>query len=119
LWWECYHHVSFNYTQLLPDGLRVIPEIGGIAVYSPPRRGESTMFTVLLDFLSEDFSLTKRHLGVALLAAGVIVLAGMGAAEVLSVTSAGIGTMEKLGIAAGVLSTMIGLTLIPLGDRPA
>jgi hypothetical protein len=34
---ECYRHVSFNYTQLLPDRLRAIPEIHGIAVYSPPR----------------------------------------------------------------------------------
>jgi hypothetical protein len=69
--------------------------------------------------LSEDFTFTKRHLGLVLMAAGVIVLVTMLAAEVFSATSTGIGTMQKLGIGAGILSLTAGLTLLPLGDRPA
>jgi hypothetical protein len=74
---------------------------------------------MLQRFLSEDFTFTKRHLGLVLLVAGVIVLVMMLAAEVFSSAPTGIGTMQKLGIGAGILSLTSGLTLLPLGDRPA
>jgi len=71
------------------------------------------------DLLHDDFTISKRQLGVLLLIGGVIVLAAMIAAEVLSTGPGGIGTMQKLGIAVGAVSMVIGLTLLPLGSRPA
>lgn len=77
------------------------------------------MRSMLRDFLSEDFTFTKYHLGVLLLATGVIILAAMVAAEVLSSASTGIGTMQRLGFLIGGVSVAVGLTLLPLGNRPA
>lgn len=74
---------------------------------------------MLRDLFSEDFTFTKRHLGVMLTAAGVILLAATFAAEAVNSQSAGLGTMQKLGIVLGVASTLAGLTLLPLGSRPA
>lgn len=74
---------------------------------------------MLRDFFSENFTFTKRHLGVVLLVAGVIILVAMTAAEVFSSTSTGIGTMQRLGFLVGGVSAAVGLTLLPLGSRPA
>ena len=74
---------------------------------------------MIRDFLREDFTFTKRHLGVLLLVTGVIILAAMAAAEVFSSTSTGIGTMQRLGFLIGGVSAAVGLTLLPLGSRPA
>ncbi len=68
-------------------------------------------------WLSNDFTLTKRHLGVILMAAGVILLAAGGIAQVVG--TGGVGTVQKLVLAGGVLSVVVGLTLLPLGDQPA
>ncbi len=74
---------------------------------------------MLRGFFSEDFTFTKRHLGVMLLAAGVMIVVAMAAAEVFVSTTAGIGTMQRLGFLVGGVSTAVGLTLLPLGSRPA
>jgi hypothetical protein len=74
---------------------------------------------MLRDFFSEDFTFTKRHLGVMLLVAGVVIVVAMTAAEVFSSTSTGIGTMQRLGFLVGGVSAAVGLTLLPLGSRPA
>lgn len=74
---------------------------------------------MLPKFLSENFTFTKRQLGLGLSIAGIIVLVIMVAAEVFSSTSTGIGTMQRLGFAAGAASLITGLTLLPLGNRPA
>ncbi len=71
------------------------------------------------NLLHDDFTLTKRQLGGLLLIGGLIVLAAMIAAEAFGTGPGGIGTMQKLGIAAGIASSAIGLTLLPLGSRPA
>jgi hypothetical protein len=70
-------------------------------------------------FLSEDFTFTKRHLGIVLLAAGVMIVVAVAVAEAFISTSAGIGTMQRLGLLAGGVSAAVGLTLLPLGSRPA
>jgi Na+/H+ antiporter NhaA len=70
-------------------------------------------------FFSDDFTFTKRHLGAIMLLAGVVVVLAMFGAEVISSRSTGIGAMQKLGIAVGAASAIIGLTLLPLGNRPA
>ena len=74
---------------------------------------------MLKRFLSPDFTLTKRHLGAILVLAGLILLAGMFVIEVVKRQPDGIGTVQKLGILAGVTGVAVGLTLLPLGDRPA
>jgi hypothetical protein len=64
--------------------------------------------------------ITKRHLGFTLLllglAAVVIVLAvdWIGAGEFR-----GMGPVQRLALMAGLLVTILGLSLIPFGDRPA
>jgi hypothetical protein len=64
--------------------------------------------------------ITKRHLGITLLilglAAVVIVLAvdWIGAGEF-----SGMGPVQRLALMAGLGVTILGLSLIPFGDRPA
>jgi hypothetical protein len=74
---------------------------------------------MIRDFFSEDFTFTKRHLGIVLGVAGVVIVVAMAAAEVFSSTSTGIGTMQRLGFVVGCVSAAVGLTLLPLGSRPA
>jgi hypothetical protein len=74
---------------------------------------------MLRDFLSEDFTFTKRHLGVMLLVAGVMIVVVMAAGELFVSTSSGIGIMQRLGFLVGGVSAAVGLTLLPLGSRPA
>jgi hypothetical protein len=74
---------------------------------------------MLRDFLSEDFTFTKRHLGVVLLVVGGMIVVAVTVVEVFISTSAGIGTMQRLGFLVGGASAAVGLTLLPLGNRPA
>jgi hypothetical protein len=69
--------------------------------------------------LRTDFTLTKRHLGLILIAAGLGLIAGMLAAEWLDSQSGGFGTLQKMGVLTGVLSLIAGFMLLPLGNRPA
>jgi hypothetical protein len=70
-------------------------------------------------FLSADFTVTKRLLGLLLLAIGLALIVGMVAAEYLNSRSGGFGTLQKLGTLAGAASMVIGLSLLPLGNQPA
>jgi hypothetical protein len=74
---------------------------------------------MLKTFFSPDFTLTKRHLGVILLGAGLLVFGGMFVVEAMKSQSDGIGTVQKLGILVGAMSIVVGLTLLPLGSHPA
>ncbi|HEX3049838.1 MAG TPA: hypothetical protein VHP83_04220 [Aggregatilineaceae bacterium] len=65
----------------------------------------------------QKFSFTKRQLGLLMLLAGLLVVIVMVAAE--AVNPAGFGMIQKLGVLLGVLSIFAGLTLLPLGSRPA
>jgi Ca2+/Na+ antiporter len=65
-----------------------------------------------------DFTLTKRHLGLILMAAGLVMIVVMIVAEWLT-RSGGFGTAQKLGTLLGVTSFVVGLTLLPLGNQPA
>ncbi len=64
-----------------------------------------------------EYTLTKRHLGLILLAAGLLFVMGMVILEL--VKRDGFGTVQKLGVAGGIASLLVGLSLLPLGDRPA
>ncbi|MBN1562371.1 MAG: hypothetical protein JXA10_00920 [Anaerolineae bacterium] len=70
-------------------------------------------------FFSDDFTCTKRQLGVLLLIGGVLLLVAAGAAEVVRHQPGGFGTMQQIAVLIGVMSVIIGATLWPLGDRPA
>jgi hypothetical protein len=73
----------------------------------------------LSTFFDEDYTLSKRQLGVLILVGGVLVLAAAGVAEVVRDQPGGFGTMQKLAVLAGVVGVVLGATLWPLGDRPA
>ena len=70
-------------------------------------------------WLDEDFTLTKRQLGGLLIAAGALAIGAMLAAELFDAESGGFGLAQRAGTALGALSALLGLTLRPLGDRPA
>jgi hypothetical protein len=74
---------------------------------------------MLRQFLSDEFTLTKRHLGLILLAAGIVALVGAVAVEIVHSGPVRFGTVQKLVMLVGAISLVIGLTLLPLGDRPA
>jgi hypothetical protein len=64
--------------------------------------------------------ITKRMLGIALIAMGMVIVIGTFAVDLFGVGKWGrIGPSQRLAIAGGVLIALVGVTLIPLGDRPA
>jgi hypothetical protein len=64
---------------------------------------------------SEDFTVSKRQLGVALVVLGAALLL---AAAVLTALD-GVRLAAIIGGLAGGAGVLVGLTLLPLGDRPA
>ena len=70
-------------------------------------------------WLDDEFTFTKRQLGALLVAAGIVAVTAMLAAEALDADSGGFGLVQRAGTAIGVLAVLLGLTLLPLGDRPA
>ena len=64
--------------------------------------------------------MSKRLLGIILLAVGLIAVLGILAVDWIGVGRfGGIGPVQKIALAAGALVVLLGLSLIPLGDRPA
>ena len=70
------------------------------------------------DVLRDDFTFTKRHLGVALLAGGVLLAVAMLLGEWLDPDSGGFGLVQQVGTALGLVAAVLGATLLPLGDQP-
>ncbi len=64
--------------------------------------------------------ITKRQLGLLLLAAGLgtIVLA-LAVDIVRHGQWQGFGPYQQIGLAAGIVMSLLGLSLVPLGNRPA
>ncbi len=63
--------------------------------------------------------ITKRHLGITLLASALAAILGVLAVDWLGAGAfGGIGPAQQLALAAGGLVALVGLSLIPLGDRP-
>jgi hypothetical protein len=70
--------------------------------------------------LSDHFTLTKRHLGILLFAAGILAFIAIIGVDVLDVgREGGIGPAQQIALAASALVALIGLSLIPLGSTPA
>jgi hypothetical protein len=63
--------------------------------------------------------ITKRHLGYAFIAVGLLVIAGVLAANLIGARDAGFGPLQFIGLAAGVGVIVMAIPLIRLGDRPA
>ena len=63
---------------------------------------------------------TKRQLGLLLMAGGLGLLALVfGIDLVRSGEWQGMGPYQQIGTAAGVIMVLVGLSLLPLGERPA
>jgi len=63
---------------------------------------------------------TKRQLGIFVIALSVVGTLGIIAVDALGAGQwSGLGPLQRLGIVAGVLATVVGLVLTRLGDRPA
>ncbi|MBK8988338.1 MAG: hypothetical protein IPM39_20095 [Chloroflexi bacterium] len=64
--------------------------------------------------------MTKRQLGYAFIALGALAAVGSFANDVLGGGSfQGIGPTQRLALLAAGAIILVGLTLLPLGDRPA
>ncbi len=63
---------------------------------------------------------TKRHIGLGLLALGGAAVIGILAVDWVGAGEfAGLGPAQRMALVGGVLVALLGLSLIPLGDRPA
>jgi hypothetical protein len=64
--------------------------------------------------------ITKRMLGIGFAAIGLLTIIGLFAIDFLRAGQyQGIGPAQRIGLIAGGIVLFVGLTLIPLGDRPA
>lgn len=70
---------------------------------------------MLSKFLAEDFTISKRQLGMLLLGIGILALL----IALASFVAGGPRLAQLPGAAGGVVSAIVGLTLLPLGDMPA
>ena len=70
--------------------------------------------------LSNNFTLSKKHLGWLLLLAGIVAFVGILSIDILDFgREGGIGPAQQMALVVSALTAFIGLTLIPLGDAPA
>ena len=64
--------------------------------------------------------LSKRQLGLLLLASGVAGMVAVLAIDVLDAgREGGIGPTQRLALGGMIVVALVGLTLLPFGDRPA
>lgn len=69
--------------------------------------------------LNDNFTLTKRHLGLLMIVGGATLFVATLAVDLVRDQTGGFGTLQTLGMLFGAVSVLIGVTLLPLGDRPA
>ncbi len=68
----------------------------------------------------ENFTLSKRQLGVLLLVAGAVTFAAILSIDIIDAgREGGIGPAQRIALSLAVALALVGLTLIPLGDDPA
>lgn len=64
--------------------------------------------------------ITKRLLGIGFILAGVAAVAGIFGMDLLGAgQSQGIGPLQRQALLAAGLVILVGLTLLPLGNKPA
>lgn len=70
--------------------------------------------------LKNDFTFSKKQLGILLVAVGILAAIGILSLDIINAgREGGIGPAQRLGLGIAVGLSLIGLTLIPLGDDPA
>ena len=68
----------------------------------------------------DDFTFTKRQLGLLLFIGGTLAFAGIFGIDLLDAgRQGGIGPTQRIALVVTALMALVGLTLIPLGDKPA
>jgi hypothetical protein len=64
--------------------------------------------------------MTKRQLGFVFIAVGVLAIAGMFLMDLVGAGQfQGIGPAQRLALIGASVVIFVGITLLPLGDRPA
>lgn len=64
--------------------------------------------------------MTKRQLGILFAAAGIMAIVALFVADFAGASRFdGIGPIQRMALGGAGLLTLVGLTLIPFGDRPA
>jgi hypothetical protein len=64
--------------------------------------------------------ITKRQLGYSLMIIGVLIFIGSFLIDWLGAGNfSGIGPYQRMALLGSILTFFVGLTLLPLGDRPA
>ncbi len=63
--------------------------------------------------------ITKRHLGYAFIAVGLLIIAGVLAANLIGARDAGFGPLQVVGLGLGLGAIVMAIPLIKLGDKPA
>ena len=64
--------------------------------------------------------ITKRVVGIALVFLGLVAIGGTVAVDLLGAGKwSGLGPAQQLAATVGFIVSLIGFSLIPLGDRPA
>lgn len=70
--------------------------------------------------LKNDFTFTKRQLGLLCLMVGIVGFAGILGIDLLDAgREGGIGPAQRIALGLTIALAVLGLTLIPLGDDPA
>lgn len=73
-----------------------------------------------LDAQDKDVQMTKRQLGVLFILLGLGTIAALFSADILGASQFdGIGPIQRIGLGGAVVAVLLGLSLLPLGDRPA
>jgi hypothetical protein len=74
----------------------------------------------LKDVFSLNFTFTKRQVGIVLLVIGVLGFIGVSLLDFIGAgREGGIGPMQESALILLALAALLGLSLIPMGDRPA
>jgi hypothetical protein len=74
----------------------------------------------LAAMLRNDYTLSKRMLGILMLVGGILGIIAILAIDVLDVgREGGIGPAQQIALGLCGVVVLLGLTLIPLGDDPA
>ncbi len=64
--------------------------------------------------------MTKRQLGLVFVLMGIAAIIALFAADIVGASNfGGVGPLHRLAMAGAILSILVGLSLLPLGDRPA
>ena len=76
--------------------------------------------TRLSEILSPNYTVSKRQLGILISFVGIIAFIGLLLLDVVGGgREGGIGPAQQAALILSGIATLFGLTLIPLGDKPA